>query len=80
MLEESISSLITNQNGIYVDGTFGRGGHSRKILERISLKGSLFSYDLDPEAKLEASSFASGSKSYENSDPFNDIRSRIFLE
>ena len=54
MLEESISSLITNQNGIYVDGTFGRGGHSRKILERISLKGSLFSYDLDPEAKLEA--------------------------
>ena len=53
MLEESISSLITNQNGIYVDGTFGRGGHSRKILERISLKGSLFSYDLDPEAKLE---------------------------
>jgi 16S rRNA (cytosine1402-N4)-methyltransferase len=54
LLEESISSLITNQNGIYVDGTFGRGGHSRKILERISLKGSLFSYDLDPEAKLEA--------------------------
>ena len=43
-----------NQNGIYVDGTFGRGGHSRKILERISLEGSLFSYDLDPEAKLEA--------------------------
>ena len=54
MLEESISSLITDKNGIYVDGTFGRGGHSRKILEQISLKGSLFSYDLDPEAKLEA--------------------------
>ena len=54
LLEESISSLVTNQNGIYVDGTFGRGGHSKGILERISLKGSLFSYDLDPEAKLEA--------------------------
>ena len=54
MLEESVSSLITNKDGIYVDGTFGRGGHSRKILERISLKGSLFSYDLDPEAKLES--------------------------
>lgn len=54
LLEESISSLVTNQNGIYVDGTFGRGGHSKRILERISLKGSLFSYDLDPEAKLEA--------------------------
>ena len=46
--------LNIQPDGIYLDGTFGRGGHSRKILEQISLKGTLFSYDLDPEAKLES--------------------------
>ena len=34
MLEEAVEGLAVKPNGIYVDGTFGRGGHSRKILEK----------------------------------------------
>jgi len=33
LLEQAIAALITDKNGFYIDGTFGRGGHSRKILE-----------------------------------------------
>ena len=35
MLEEAVDGLAIKPSGIYVDGTFGRGGHSRKILERL---------------------------------------------
>ena len=38
MLEESIDFLITNPSGLYIDATFGRGGHSRKILDKTHLK------------------------------------------
>ena len=41
LLDHSIDQLITDPNGIYVDCTFGRGGHSKKILERLSNKGKL---------------------------------------
>ena len=37
-------------DGIYVDGTFGRGGHTRLMLERLSPKGRLHAFDMDPEA------------------------------
>jgi 16S rRNA (cytosine1402-N4)-methyltransferase len=41
-------------DGTYVDGTFGRGGHSRLILERLGPQGRLFALDRDPEAELAA--------------------------
>lgn len=50
MLKESIHHLLTDRNGVYVDCTFGRGGHSREILKRISNVAKLHSFDLDPEA------------------------------
>mgnify|MGYP006092840265 FL=1 len=50
LLEESVTGLITNKDGIYVDVTYGGGGHSRKILEKISLKAKLFSFDKDNDA------------------------------
>src|SRR3990167_5040066 len=50
LLSESIAGLAINPNGIYVDGTFGYGGHSRKILERLSEQGRLFAFDKDPAA------------------------------
>ena len=50
LLEESIRYLITNTSGKYIDATFGRGGHSKLILEKISSKGYLSSFDKDPEA------------------------------
>jgi len=50
LLEESVGLLVHNPNGIYIDGTFGRGGHSRKILSKLSSKGSLIAFDKDLEA------------------------------
>ena len=52
MLRETIDSLgIANDpNGIYIDGTFGRGGHTRGILNALGKNGQLHAFDLDPEA------------------------------
>jgi 16S rRNA (cytosine1402-N4)-methyltransferase len=49
LLNESITGLNVNPSGIYVDVTFGGGGHSRKILNLLD-DGKLFSFDQDPEA------------------------------
>ena len=56
LLEESVKFLIHNINGTYIDCTFGRGGHSNLILDKISKKATLYSYDKDPEAVHYASS------------------------
>ena len=50
LLEESVSALLVQSDGIYVDGTFGRGGHSRAILARLGAAGRLLGFDRDPEA------------------------------
>lgn len=50
LLGEAVSNLITSPDGIYVDATFGRGSHSRAILDKLSKKGSLIAFDKDPEA------------------------------
>ena len=42
------------ENGIYIDGTFGRGGHSRLILSQLSENGRLIAIDRDPRAIAEA--------------------------
>ncbi|HYD61751.1 MAG TPA: 16S rRNA (cytosine(1402)-N(4))-methyltransferase RsmH [Noviherbaspirillum sp.] len=53
LLEEAVDALQIDgerANGVYVDGTFGRGGHSRRILERLGPKGRLIAFDKDPQA------------------------------
>ena len=50
LLQKSVDDLVTNPEGIYVDVTFGGGGHSREILKRLSSKGKLFSFDQDLDA------------------------------
>lgn len=50
MLKESLDGLNIQPNGIYIDGTFGRGGHSRALLERLGENGRLIAIDQDPEA------------------------------
>ena len=47
LLDEAVDALAIKPDGIYVDGTFGRGGHSRKILERLGTKGRLIALDRD---------------------------------
>ena len=51
LLNESIDGLDIRPGGIYVDVTFGGGGHSREILRRLDGTGRLFSFDQDPDAE-----------------------------
>lgn len=50
LLHKSVDDLITDPNGIYVDCTFGGGGHSREILQRLTPQGKLYSFDQDLDA------------------------------
>ncbi|EGQ8492313.1 16S rRNA (cytosine(1402)-N(4))-methyltransferase RsmH [Vibrio cholerae] len=54
LLNESIEGLAIKPDGIYIDGTFGRGGHSRTILAQLGPQGRLYSIDRDPQAIAEA--------------------------
>jgi len=51
LLHESVDGLNMNPDGVYVDVTFGGGGHSREILNRLSSKGKLIAFDQDGDAK-----------------------------
>lgn len=50
LLRQSVDNLVINPDGVYVDCTFGGGGHSREILSRLSVNGRLFSFDQDLDA------------------------------
>jgi 16S rRNA (cytosine1402-N4)-methyltransferase len=50
LMQEAIDALSIREEGIYVDATFGRGGHSRLILERLGPEGRLIVFDKDPDA------------------------------
>jgi 16S rRNA (cytosine1402-N4)-methyltransferase len=50
LLEETVEGCLTNPAGVYVDGTFGRGGHSRLLLSRLAPEGRLIGFDKDPLA------------------------------
>jgi 16S rRNA (cytosine1402-N4)-methyltransferase len=58
LLQESIDGLAVKANGIYVDATFGRGGHSRAILNALGEHGRLIAIDRDPSAIESAKQFA----------------------
>ena len=58
LLPEAIDALVTRPSGIYVDGTFGRGGHSRLLLQRLAPDARLLALDCDPEAVAAASAGA----------------------
>ena len=51
LLEKSICELVTDPNGIYVDATYGGGGHSKEVLCRLTKKGKLFAFDQDVDSK-----------------------------
>ncbi len=50
LLNEAVQALAVKADGVYVDGTFGRGGHSRKILEKLGERGRLIAFDKDLQA------------------------------
>ena len=58
LLNEAVAALLTKPDGTYVDATFGRGGHSRLILSKLSPAGRLIAFDKDPEAVAEGARIA----------------------
>lgn len=73
LLKDTVDRLQIVADGIYVDGTFGRGGHAREILRRLGAKGRLFAFDRDPEA-------VSAGQMLVNSDPRLVIEQRNFAQ
>ena len=64
LLEESVAGLSLDPAGTYVDATFGRGGHSRAILARLSARGRVVAIDRDPEAERAAASIGDARLSF----------------
>ena len=50
LLKQSVEGLVVDPDGVYVDATFGGGGHSREIVSRLSTRGHLYSFDQDADA------------------------------
>jgi 16S rRNA (cytosine1402-N4)-methyltransferase len=58
LLEEAVAALAIKPDGIYLDATFGRGGHSRAILDRLGPRGLVIALDRDPDAGSAAASWS----------------------
>ncbi len=56
LLDEAVDGVLARPDGVYVDGTFGRGGHSRALLAKLGPQGRLIGIDRDPEAVAAAAS------------------------
>ncbi|NRD75861.1 16S rRNA (cytosine(1402)-N(4))-methyltransferase RsmH [Shewanella sp. VB17] len=62
LLAETVAGLNIKEDGIYIDGTFGRGGHSREVLKLLGKNGRLIAIDRDPQAIAAAEQFADDSR------------------
>ena len=62
LLHEAVDALAVKPDGVYVDGTFGRGGHSRLILSKLGVNGRLVVFDKDPQAIAVARQLAEADK------------------
>jgi 16S rRNA (cytosine1402-N4)-methyltransferase len=58
LLNEAIDALVTTPDGVYLDGTYGRGGHARRLLSRLSAQGRVIALDRDPQAIAAATTGA----------------------
>ena len=68
LLEEAVDALAiegARADGIFIDGTFGRGGHSRRILERLGPRGRLIAFDKDPQAVAAAHALVQSDSRFE---------------
>ncbi|AKJ41416.1 16S rRNA (cytosine(1402)-N(4))-methyltransferase RsmH [Pragia fontium] len=72
LLDEAVNALSIRQDGIYIDGTFGRGGHSRLILSQLGPEGRLIAIDRDPQA-IEAASTINDPRFSIIHGPFSDL-------
>jgi 16S rRNA (cytosine1402-N4)-methyltransferase len=58
LLHEAVDAVCTRADGCYVDGTFGRGGHTRELLRRLSPAGRVLAFDKDPQAVAAGAALA----------------------
>ena len=65
LLQEAVKALVTHPDGFYVDGTFGRGGHSRCLLECLDERGHVLAVDKDQTAQLAAQQLIEGEPRFE---------------
>ena len=61
---EAVEALVARPAGIYVDGTFGRGGHARLVLDRLAPEGRLIAFDRDPAAVAAAAGLAAADRRF----------------
>ena len=74
LLHEAVDALLGNCDGTYVDATFGRGGHSRLVLSRLSPQGRLIGFDRDPEAVAHAHNLAAADARFSiRHEPFSQL-------
>ncbi len=79
MAEVAPPLVVTDPNGTYVDATFGRGGHSRRILSLLSPQGKLFAFDRDPQA-IESAKEIEDSRFSVIHAPFSRMREELALK
>jgi len=77
LLEEAVSGLAIDPDGIYIDCTFGRGGHSSLILSQLSEQGRLIAIDRDPTAIVAAEKFANDSRFHIEHSGFADLEALV---
>ena len=77
LLEECITALAIKPDGIYIDATFGRGGHSNHILNTLGDRGQLIAFDRDPQAIEAAKRFSSDPRFSIIHSPFGDMAMEI---
>ena len=73
LLGESIDALAIKPDGIYIDCTFGRGGHSGEILKQLNEQGRLFAIDRDPTAIAAAEKYADNPSFHIDHTPFSEL-------
>lgn len=74
LLNEAVDALLGDLDGTYVDATFGRGGHSRLALSRLSAQGRLIGFDRDPEAVTHAQALATADARFSiRHEPFSQL-------
>ncbi|MEX0963619.1 MAG: 16S rRNA (cytosine(1402)-N(4))-methyltransferase RsmH [Pseudohongiellaceae bacterium] len=78
LMQEAIDALSIREDGCYVDATFGRGGHSQLILDRLGANGRLIVLDKDPEAIEVATTMQEGDKRLQIAHaPFGEIEAQL---
>jgi len=65
LLREAVEALVTSPGGFYVDGTFGRGGHSRHLLQQLNADGRVLGVDKDPAAETAALELAANESRFQ---------------